>query len=242
MLWERGWLMVVVILSSLVGGAASSLLLTARLGAQGADVVTASQVNILDSGGRLRAVLSGDDERGLASLTFYGPDGTLRGVVGSEPDGTPVLRFNNPGGVARLSAVVRQDEPVVTIGDEAARSVLLASVGGTPIVGVADRGRTRLQITLGAQGEPRLSLLGSAGQPAAGLTVGLDDAPFLSLFDPTGVQRLLMGAVAGATVVNLGDGTRPRLVLGVADTGRPSVGFYDADGALRNELSADTQQ
>jgi hypothetical protein len=234
--------MVVVMVSSLVGGATSSLLLTARLGAQGADVVTASQVNILDSGGRLRAVLSGDDERGLASLAFYGPDGTLRGVVGSEPDGTPVLRFNNPGGVARLSAVVRQDDPVVTIGDEAARSVLLASIGGSPIVGVANQGRTRLQITLGAQGGPQLSLLGSAGQPAAGLTVGADDAPFLSLYDPMGVQRLLMGTVGGATVVNLSDGTRPRLVLGVADNGRPSVGFYDADGALQSDLSAETQQ
>ena len=242
MLQERGWLTIVVILSSLAGGATSSLLFTTVLGAQGGDVVTASQVNILDRDGRLRAVLSGDDERGQTSLAFYGPNGTLRGVIGSELDGTPVLQFNNTGGVARLSAAVRQDEPAITIGNEAARSVLLASIGGTPIVGVADRGRTRLQITLGPQAEPLLSLLGSNGQPAAALSVGLDDAPFLSLFDPMGVERLLMGAVAGATVVNLGDGIRPRLVLGVAETGRPSVGFYGDDGALRSELSVDTKQ
>ena len=34
----------------------------------------------------------------------------------------------------------------------------------------------------------------------------------------------------------------PRLVLGVADNGRPSVVFYDADGALERDLSADTRR
>ena len=43
MVRERGWLTVTVILASMLGGAVSSLFLTARLGAQGADVVTASQ-------------------------------------------------------------------------------------------------------------------------------------------------------------------------------------------------------
>jgi len=120
MLRERGWLTVTVILASLVGGAASNLFLTARLGAQGADVVTASQVNIVDSEGRLRAVLAAEDERGMTSLAFYGSGGTVRGVVGAEPDGTPVLRFNNPAGVGRLSASVRDDDPLITVGDEAA--------------------------------------------------------------------------------------------------------------------------
>ena len=239
---QRVWMIGTMLLASLVGGAASNLFLTARLGAQAAEVVTASQVNIVDSGGRLRAVLAAEDERGLASLAFYGPDGAVRAVVGVEPDGTPSLRFSNSAGVARLSASVRDDEPVITVGDEAARSVLIASLGGTPVLGLSDRGRTRLQLDLGAQGEPRLSLFNSGGQRGAGLVVGADDAPFLSLFDAAGAQRLTMGTVQGSTVVNLGDGTRPRLVLGVADNGRASVGFYDTEGALERDVSADGSQ
>ena len=242
MLRERGWLTVTIILASVVGGAASNLFLTARLGAQGADVVTASQVNIVDSEGRLRAVLAAEDERGMTSLAFYGPGGTVRGVVGAEPDGTPVLRFNNPAGVGRLSASVRDDDPVITVGDEAARSVRIGSFGGTPMVDLLDRRGTRLRMTLGDQGEPRLSLFNTAGQRGVGLVVAADDAPFLYLWDAAGAQRLAMGTVQGSTVVNLGDGTRPRLVLGVADNGRASVAFYDADGALERDVSADTER
>ena len=51
-----------------------------------------------------------------------------------------------------------------------------------------------------------------------------------------------MGTIQGSTVLNLGDGTRSRLVLGVADNGRASVAFYDADGALERDLSADAQR
>ena len=43
-------------------------------------------------------------------------------------------------------------------------------------------------------------------------------------------------------MLNLGDGTRPRLVLSVAGNGRASVGFYDEDGALARDLSADGQR
>ena len=234
--------MVTVILASMVGGAASNLFPPARLGAQGADVVTASQVNIVDSEGHLRAVLAAEDERRMTSLAFYGPDGTARGVVGADLDGTPVLQFNNPAGAGRLSASVRNGEPVITVGNEAARSVLIGSLGGAPIVGLSERGQIRLQMDLGGGGEPRLSLFNSAGQRGVGVVVGADDAPFVYLFDATGVQRLAMGAVQGSTVVNLSDGTRPRLVLGVSDAGRASVGFYDADGTLERDVSADTQR
>ncbi len=71
MLRQRGWMIGAMLLASLVGGAASNLFLTARLGAQGTDVVTASQVNIVDREGRLRAVLAAEDEREMTSLAFY---------------------------------------------------------------------------------------------------------------------------------------------------------------------------
>ncbi len=230
-----------ILLASMVGGAASNLLLTARLGAQGADVLTASQVNIVDSEGRLRAVLAGSDERGMTSLAFYGPDGMVRGVVGMDPDGAPVLRFNNPGGVGRLSATVRDDDPVISVGNEAEQTVLIGSFGGTPVVGLSDRGRTRLQMDLGQEGAPRLSLFNSAAQPGVSLRVGNDEAPFVSLFDPFGVERLAMGVLQGSTVVNLGDGTRPRLVMGVHEDGRASVAFYDAAGTLERDVSAEPE-
>ena len=238
---QSGWMIGAMLLASMVGGAASNLLLTVHLGAQGADVLTASQVNIVDPEGRLRAVLAGSDERGMTSLAFYGPDGMVRGVVGMDPDGAPVLRFNNPGGVGRLSATVRGDDPAISVGNEAERTVLIGSFGGTPVVGLSDRGRTRLQMDLGQEGAPRLSLFNSAAQPGVSLRVGNDEAPFVSLFDPFGVQRLAMGVLQGSTVVNLGDGTRPRLVMGVAEGGRASVAFYDAAGTLERDVSAEPE-
>ena len=237
---RQGWLVGAMLAASLIGGAVSNVLLTARLGAQGTGVVTASQVNIVDGSGRLRAVLSGDDERGLASLAFYGPDGVFRGLVGVDADGHPVLRFNDPDGATRLLATVRE-EAVVAAGDERARHVLVGSQAGTPFVGLADGRRVPLQLTLGDQGQPRVNLFNRRGRPGIGMVVGADDAPFLSVFDPAGSQRLALGTVQGSTVVNLTDGARPRLVLGVAENGRATVDFYDEAGGIERQVAADTR-
>ena len=237
---RQGWLVGAMLAASLIGGAVSNVLLTARLGAQGAGVVTASQVNIVDGSGRLRAVLSGDDERGLASLAFYGPDGVFRGLVGVDAEGHPVLRFNDPDGATRLLATVRE-EAVVAAGDERARHVLMGSQAGTPFVGLADGRRVPLQLTLGDQGQPRVNLFNRRGRPGIGMVVGADDAPFLSVFDPAGSQRLTLGTVQGSTVVNLTDGARPRLVLGVAENGRATVDFYDEAGGIERQVAADTR-
>lgn len=237
---ERRWMVGAMLVASMVGGAAANVALPARLAAQGSDVVTASQVNLVDSAGRLRAVLASVDERGLTSLTFYGPDGAARGVLGLEADGHPALQFRDPAGAVQLSARVRGSDASVTVGDEAGRSAVFGSLGGTPVVGLTHAGQARLQLELGTggqpslnlQGEPTLNLLGAPGQTAIGLTVDADGAPFLSLYDAGGAPRLLMGAVQGTAVVNLGDGTRPRLVLGVTEQGEGSLGFYDAEGTL----------
>ena len=238
---RQGWLVGAMLAASLIGGAVSNVLLTARLGAQGAGVVTASQVNIVDGSGRLRAILSGDDERGLASLAFYAPDGAFRGLVGVDADGHPVLRFNDPDGATRLLATVREENAMVTVGDETARHALIGSQAGTPFVGLSDGRRIPLQLTLGDQGQPRVNLFNRRGQPGIGMVVGADDAPFLSVFDPTGSQRIALGTVQGSTVVNLTDGDRPRLVLGVAENGRATVDFYDEAGVLERQVAADTR-
>lgn len=235
------WLVAAMLAASLVGGAASSALLTARLEAQGAGVVTASQVNIVDEAGRLRAVLAGADERGMASLAFYGPDGSFRGLVGVDSDGHPVLRFTDPGGSTRILARVGQEDGLVTVGDETARHALIGSQGGTPFLGLSDGRRIPMQLTLGNQGQPRATLFNRRGGPGIGMVVGADDAPFLTVFDPGGSQRLALGTVQGSTVVNLTDGARARLVLGVAENGRATVDFYDEEGGLERQVAADTR-
>jgi len=235
---ERGWLVGAMLVMSMVGGAVSNLWLTAGLRAQAGDVVTATQINIVDAEGQLRAVLAGADERSQTSLAFYATDGSLRGFVGVEQDGNPIVRLNDASGTTRFQTTVRDTTGLVTVGDETGRHVVIGGFGDRPIVGLSDGRRTPLQLTLGAQSQPQVSLLNSAGQRSLGLVVGVDDAPFLSMYDNVGSQRLALGTVQGATVVNLGDGTRPRLVLGVADNGRASVAFYDVDGAVEREVSA----
>lgn len=261
---RQGWLVGAMLAASAAGGAVSNALLTARLDAQGAQVVTASQVNVVDGAGRLRAVLSGDDERGLASLAFYDPAGAFRGLVGIGADGHPVLRFTDPGGATRILATVGPADGRVTVGDETGGHVRIgfqdggvpdpppgvgAEPGGralpprlrdVPFVALSDGRRLPMQLTLGDRGQPRATLFNGRGQPGIGMVVGADDAPFLSVFDPAGAQRLALGTVEGATVVNLGDGAGPRLVLGVAGNGRASVAFHDDEGRIEREVAADT--
>ena len=237
---ERRWMLGAMLVASMAGGAVANALLPARLSAQGGDVVTASQVNIVDTAGRLRAVLSGDDARGLTSLTFYGPDGAARGALGMDADGAPGLRFMDAAGAVQLAATVSEADALVTVGDQGTRSALFGSLGGTPVVGLSHAGQARMQFELGPggqpslslQGEPSVTLLGEPGQQALSLSVDADGAPFVSLYDADGAPRLLMGAVRGTAVVNLGDGIRPRMVLGVTEQGEGSLGFYDAEGTL----------
>ena len=238
---RQGWLVAAMLAASMIGGAASNALLTARLGAQGAGVVTASQVNIVDGAGRLRAILSGDDERGMASLAFYAPDGSYRGLVGIDADGHPVLRFTDPDGATRILARVGREDGMVTVGDERERHALIGTQAGTPFFGLSDGRRIPMQLTLGDRGQPRATLYNSRGQPGVGMSVGADDASFLTVFDPAGAQRLALGTVQGAALVNLTDGSRARLVLGVADNGRATVDFYGGEGRLERQVAADTR-
>lgn len=248
---QRGLMFGAMLLASLVGGAVSNLVFTAGVGAQApADVVTATQVNIVDGSGRLRAVLSGTDETGRASLAFYGPDGDRRGFLGVDPDGTPHLRLNDPAGDTRLAATLTGSDPSITMGDQNGRNLLLGAIGDAPLVGLSHAGQARLQLALGEAGQPNLSLqgqpsvdlMGAPGQRGIGLSVDADGAPFLSLFDVTGAQRVAVGAVQGTTVVNLGDGTRPRLVLGVAPDGEGSIAYFDTAGEMVRFEGANSSQ
>ena len=225
-----------MLIASLIGGAASNLLLMNRVEAQApAEAVTTSQLNLVGDGGRLRAVLSARDERGLASLAFYDDAGQVRGVFGIQPDGTPTMRMFTATGQSRLFAALQGDDALVVVGDENGRQGLLGALGGTPMLSFGDSGRTRIQMQIGDSGAPQLALFTSAGQRGATLAVGSDDAPLLTLYD-AGRPRAAFGVVQQSTVLNLSDATRPRLVFGVAENGRPSVNFFDENGEVIHEL------
>ena len=231
---------VLVLVGSMAGGAISSALLTRPVEAQGPDVVTASQINIVDGAGTLRALLSASDETGRTTLAFYAATGERRGFIGVDPDGTPHLQFTDPAGAPRLEATLSGGDPSITLGDARARNVTLGAMNDTPLVALSHGGQSRMQASLAPggrpnlslQGEPSIDLLGAPGQRGISFSVGSDGAPFASFYDAAGAQRIAVGAVQGTAVVNLGDGTRPRLVLGVAPDGEGSIAYYSNEGEL----------
>ena len=219
--------------AGLVGGLAS-MFLTSAVQAQ-ADIVTARQVNLVDDSGHLRGVLSGRDERGLASLAFYDSQGQVRGVFGTQDDGTPVLRLLDNGGQLRLVAEVQGESALLVVGERGGRNGMLASVGDTPVLSLTDRGRIRLQMQLADDGAPSLDLLTSQGQRGAGMIVDSSDASVVTLYE-AGASRVVLGVVQEAAVLNFSDSTRQRLVVGVAQNGRPSISFLNENGEVVQEL------
>ena len=219
-----------MLFASFLGGAAATLLFNVEAGAQGPQVVTATQVNLVDDAGRLRGILSGRDERGLASMAFYDADGQVRGLLGTREDGTPELRFFGAAGESRLSAVVQGEDTLVIVGDERNRNMALAYAGGTPVISMAHAAQSRLQMQLATDGAPNVDLLSSNRQRGVSLAVDATDAPFVTLHGAAGRQRIAMGVVQDSAVINLADSQRPRLVVGVAADGRPSVAVLDAGG------------
>lgn len=230
------WTVCSMLIASLFGGVASNLLLMNHVEAQApAEVVTTSQLNLVDGGGRLRGILSGSDERGLASLAFYDETGQVRGVFGIEADGSPVMRLYDAGGQTGLVATTQGDDALIVVGEDGGRQGLFGLVQGAPIVSLGDGTRSRMQLHLNTAGLPRLALSDSTGEQSAALSVGSDDMPQLML-SAGGRSRAVFGVVQDATVLNLLDATQPRLVVGVAENGRPSVSFLGENGEIVREL------
>jgi hypothetical protein len=219
--------------AGLVGGLAASLL-TSGVQAQ-ADVVTARQLNLVDDTGRLRGVLSGRDERGLASVAFYDPQGQVRGVLGAQEDGTPVLWLLDAGGQRRLVAEVQGDDALLIVGEPDGRNGMLASLGGNPVFSLSDAGRSRLQMQLAGDGAPSLALSTSQGQRGAGMVVDSSDAPVVTLYEG-GTPRVALAVIQQAAVLNFSDPASQRLVVGVASNGRPSISFLNEKGEVAQEL------
>ena len=231
----RRLLVVVMVGASFLGGMAGSLLTAGRVGAQGPDVVTTTQVNLVDGAGNLRGILAGSDEGGRASLALFDAAGMTRSLVAVQADGTPLLQLQGAGGETRLLATVQGEDTVLVLGEQGAPQGVLGHVQGRPILSLSDGGRSRLQLNLSPEGLPRLALSDSAGNEGASLSVGSDDWPELRLA-AEGRQRALLTVAEGATVLNLSDPAGIRMVAGVAADGNPSVTFLDAAGQVTSQL------
>ena len=232
---EKSLMMVGMLVASLCGGMLASLLFGAHADAQSQAVVTTPQLNLVDGSGVLRGVLSAEDGNGLTSLAFYDADGHVRGVFGVERDGAPVVRLSDATGQDRLGARLSNEDVHLVVGDSRERHVLISSVAGTPLLSLADGGRRRAQLHLGDDGEPSFVLFGREGKRSATITVDSGDRPLVTLYDEGG-PRLTLGVVQQAVVVNFSDASQPRLVMGVADNGRPSINFLNANGEVVQEL------
>lgn len=228
------------------GGALASLLLGRPVDAQPPQALTTSQVNLVDSGGSLRGILSAADERGQPSLAFHDADGRVRGRFGVERSGAPAIDLWNAAGERRLSVRVAGDDALLVVGGDepaqgdrddgsGARRVVFGSAAGTPVLGFADGRRSRMQLRLGEGGAPSLVLFGRDGSRRAAVTVGSDDTPLMTLYD-AGRPRVTLGVVQQAAVLDMSGAAESRLVVGVAGNGRPSVTFVDEAGQVVGEL------
>lgn len=226
-----------LVAASMGGGVVGGMLVGGTVAAQGGQVVTATQVNLVDASGQLRAVLAGRDERGMASLSFYDGAGQVRGIVGIEETGTPVLRLLTAQGQNRLQAFVENEDVFVIAGDDAGQSALLGTVGDTPMLSLGDGQRVRLRAQLSPEGTPALGLFDAEAQRSVTVETDSVGAPFLTLYE-AGRPRTTLGITQRTAVVNMTDGQRARLVMGVAENGRPSVTFLDENGEVVGELPA----
>lgn len=235
MTYEKTLMMGGVLMVSFCGGALANFLLDAGVEAQGPQAVTTTQVNLVDTNGVLRAALTAQDERDLPSLTFYDQTGRGRGVFGVEETGTPFFRLLNPAGDERLSARVNQDDALLIVGDERRTHGVLASTSDVPVLSFADGRRSRAQLQIGEGGSPSLIFFGAGGQRSVAVTVDDTDTPTLTFYGNNRPQ-VTLGIVQEAAVLNMTGPEQSRLVIGVADNGRPSVTFVNDAGEVVAEL------
>ncbi len=235
MQYQKTLVMAGLAAASMLGGAVGGMLVGGAVAAQGAQVVTATQVNLVDSSGQLRAVLAGRDERGMASLSFYDEAGQVRGILGIEDGGTPVLRLLTAQGQSRVQAFVENEDGFVVVGDEAGNSALLGAVGDTPMLSLGDGQRVRVRMQLGPDGTPAIGLFDDEARRSMTLETDNVGAPFITLYE-AGRPRTTIGITQQTAVLNMSDAQGTRLVMGVAENGRPSISFLNENGEVIQEF------
>ncbi len=223
----------VMALASFVGGAVANVALARRVQARAqTPIVTAQQLNLVDGAGRLRAILSAEDERGLVSLSLFDASGAVRALLAVAPNGTPQLRLYDEAGSDPFAVTVESGGPVLELRGGNDRAALLGAPNGVPVLSFLQEGQSRVELGVSSRGAPRFGMFSQTGQQRASMIVGDDGAPWVVLYDDRGRGRVRIGVVQGASVINMADETQPRIVLGVASTGEPSLNFYDEGGQI----------
>lgn len=240
MQYQKTFVMAGLVGASMLGGAVGGVLVSGTVAAQVGQVVTATQVNLVDASGRLRAVLAARDERHMTSISFYDATGQVRGVMGLEENGTPLIRLTDAQGQRRLQAFLEGEDVFVIAGGDTGQSALFGTVGDTPMLNLSDRQRDRVRLQLSPEGRPGLGLFDSDGQRAATMETDTRGAPFITLYED-GRSRATMGVTQQTAVLNMSDAERPRLVLGVAENGVASMSFLDENGEVEAQLPSGSQ-
>ena len=238
MFFHRTLLLAALIFASFLGGMAGQLAVTSSVitvQAQQPQVVTASQVNIVDTQGRLRAVLAGQDERRMTSLSFYDSAGQVRSLVGIDETDTPLVRLLDGAGESRLTALVQGSDGLVIVGDERNQSGVIGAVGGSPFVSLFEAGRSRARLQLNEIGFPSFGLFDNEGRQSLAMTVDSTGAPLLTLHEQ-GRVRAAFGVREQTAVLNMADAQQMRLVVGVAEDGNPSISFLSENGEIIQAL------
>jgi len=238
MFFHRTLLFGALIFASFLGGIVGQLVITSpvvTLRAQQPQVITASQVNLVDTQGRLRAVLAGQDERRMASLSFYDSAGQLRSFIGIDENDTPLVRLLDGSGQSRLTALVQGSDGLVVVGDERNQSGVLGAVGGSPFVSLFEAGRSRARLQLTETGSPSFGLFDSDGRQSLAMTVDSSEAPLLTLHEQ-GRVRAVFGVREQTAVLNMADAEQMRLIIGVAEDGNPSISFLSETGEIIQAL------
>ena len=227
----------VMALASFVGGAVADVALAGRVQARAqTPIVTAQQLNLVDRAGRLKAILSAEDERGLASLSLFDASGAVRALLAVAPNGTPQLRLYDEAGSDPFVVTVESGGPVLELRGGSDRAALLGAPNGVPVLSFMQEGQSRVVLGVSSGGAPRFGMFSQTGQPRARMIVGDDGAPLVALYDDQGRGRIRIGVVQGASVINMADETQPRIVLGVASTGEPGLSFYDEGGQIVHQV------
>lgn len=84
------------------------------------DVVRTRRFELLDTQGRVRAVLACDDRNGAPSLAFLDGSGVTRAIVGISWNDMPQIQLSDADGAARVALVARPEGTgmvIVTDGD-----------------------------------------------------------------------------------------------------------------------------
>jgi hypothetical protein len=224
-----------MLVTSLIGGGLASLVFAPRPAASaqgGAASITAEQVTLVDGNGRIRGVLSAEDERGMTSLALFDGAGQRRAVLATGADGAPTLELYDRAQALRVHAAIQGDAPIVVVNGADGRRAMLSTLTGGPALSFAEGERNLVQIGLGTSGTPGLEMVGPMGQQQLSLIVDGEGQPIVTFRDSNGRSRATVGVVQDATVINLADQTAARIVLGVAPDGSGSLTFLDENGPI----------